>query len=92
MEKRNKLWRRRHQWRLFKAKLLLMAANQHWLINEAGIKIQHPHWFDYARETWCFKYKTMRTPCSCNLCKGEKYNRIDYKQTTTRTINESLDS
>lgn len=57
MEKRNKLWRRRHQWRLFKAKMLLMAANQHWVINEDGIKIQHPHWFDYATQTWSFKYK-----------------------------------
>ena len=28
MEKRNKLWRKRHQWRLFKAKMILMAANQ----------------------------------------------------------------
>lgn len=92
MEKRNKLWRRRHQWRLFKAKLLLMATNQHWVINDDGITIQHPHWFDYANQIWCFKYKTMRTPCSCYMCKGEKYNRQEYKKATSRIIKESLDS
>ena len=36
MEQRNKLWRRRHQWRLFKAKMVLMATNQSLVLDEDG--------------------------------------------------------
>lgn len=90
MEKRNKLWRKRHQWRLFKAKMILMAANQHCIVDDDGMKIQHPHWFDCAKQSWNFKYKTMRTPCSCYLCRGESYNRRDYKKETLRILNDYL--
>ena len=91
MEKRNKLWRRRHQWRLFKAKVMLMSANQYEVLAEDGTMIQHPHWMDYVNQSWCFKYKTMRTPCSCIYCKGESYNRLDYKRETKLILIEALD-
>ena len=91
MEKRNKLWRRRHQWRLFKAKMILLSANQYKVLAEDGTSIQHPHWMDYAKQSWCYKYKTMRTPCSCYMCKGETYNRLNYKKETKRLLSESVD-
>lgn len=91
MEQRNKLWRHRQQWRLFKSRMILCAATQHWAWNEDGEFIQHPHWIDCAKQPWSYKYKTMRTPCSCALCKGERYNRIDYNNETQRIIDESFD-
>lgn len=91
MERRNKLWRRRHQWRLYKAKMILLSANQNKVLAEDGTFIQHPHWMDYAKQSWCYKYKTMRTPCSCYMCKGETYNRLNYKKETKRLLSESVD-
>lgn len=70
MEKRNKLWRRRHQWRLFKAKMELMSANQYEVLAEDGTVIQHPHWMDYAKQSWCFKYKTMRNHVAVSTAKA----------------------
>ena len=91
MERRNKLWRRRHQWRLYKAKMILLSANQYKVLAEDGTFIQHPHWMDYAKQSWCYKYRTMRTPCSCYMCKGETYNRLNYKKETKRLLSESVD-
>ncbi len=85
MEKRNKLWHRRHQWRLFKAKMLLFAAYHTSIISDEMV-IQNPHWFEFVGQKWCYKYKTMRTPCSCIFCRGEKYNRRAYKKETQRII------
>ncbi len=90
MEQRNKLWRRRHQWRLFKAKMVLMVTNQSLVLDEDGRVILHPRWMDCAKQSWSYKYKSMRTPCSCAFCKGERYNRRDSWKETQRIINESM--
>ena len=91
MEKRNKLWRKRHQWRLFKARMLLRAAYKDAMWDEEGNRIQRPHWFELAKQKWNCLYKTTGTPCSCFICKGERYNRKDYKRETCREIRESLE-
>jgi hypothetical protein len=33
----------------------------------------------------------MRTPCSCWLCRGEKYNRREYKKASLRIMKESME-
>ena len=91
MEKRNKLWRRRQQWRLFKSRMKFLSANQYVIINSDGTRIQHPRWIDFSTQSWCYKYKTMSTPCSCALCRGESYNRRDYKRNTAILIKEELE-
>lgn len=91
MEKRNKLWRKRHQWRVYRKKLFLLSANNGMIMNRDGEMIQHPRWMDYATQSWCFKYKTMRTPCSCCMCRGESYNRQEYKKETLNLIIEEID-
>lgn len=48
--------------------------------------ITNPHWFDVARCKWATVYKTTATPCSCSLCKGKRYNRLDYKKETRRLL------
>ena len=75
MEKRNRLWRKRHQWRLFRAKMVLFANYPYpHFIDDEGNCIQHPHWFELAKQRWNYHYKSMRTPCSYWLCRGEKYS------------------
>ncbi len=86
---RNKLWRRRHQWRLFKAKLVIFSSYPTPMTKEDGTYLEHPHWFDYIGKKWFYKYKTVRTPCSCELCKGESYNRIAFRKETLRILKES---
>ncbi len=91
LEKRNKLWRSRHQWRLFKIKMHLFAAYHTSIIIDDGLVIENPHWFEFVGQKWCYKYKTMRIPCSCLFCCGEKYNRRAYKKETRRIIKMYLD-
>lgn len=83
MEKRNKLWRKRHQWRLFKAKMVLFANYPYpHFIDDEGNCIQHPHWFDLAKQRWNYHYRSMRTPCSCCLCRRENIAIVNKKPRT----------
>ena len=54
-----------------------------------------PHFFagrnNFSVVLWYKVYKTTGTPCSCWLCKGETYNRKEYKKEARRIIYESLD-
>ena len=91
MEKRNKLWRKRHQWRLFKKRMILRAAYKDPIWNEEGVLVEHPHWFELAKQKWNYIYKTTGRPCSCSICKRERYNRKSFKKETYRIIyNEML--
>ena len=77
MDKRNKLWRREQQNRVFGIK----KADGNWN--------RHPHWFELARVKWMQIYKKTGTPCSCWLCRGEKYDRRGYVKETLRIIAEA---
>lgn len=89
MDKRNKFWRREQQARVFKARMILYAAYEHCIVHEDGETDKHPHWFELAKDKWAQVYKTTGTPCSCWICKGEEYNRREYKKETLRIIKES---
>ena len=92
MEQRNKYWRRQQAERLFKQRMMLHAAWGDRIWNEeTRTWNHHPHWFELAKERWCKVYKTTGRPCSCALCKGERYNRISNKKDTARIIRESFD-
>ena len=77
MDKRNKLWRRQQMARVFKARMILYAAYGTPVIREDGSIDNHP--------------QTTGTPCSCWMCRGEKYNRKEYKKETLRIIRESME-
>lgn len=91
MDKRNKLWRREKQKRVFKARMIIYAAYGHGIFDKEGNWIEHPHWFELSKDKWSQVYKTTGTPCSCCICKGEVYNRREYKKETLRIINESFE-
>ena len=50
MDKRNKLWRRQQMARVFKARMILYAAYGHPIIHEDGSVVEHPHWFELAKD------------------------------------------
>ena len=81
-KKRTRAWRRYQARRVFKARLKYVAA----IRND-----QHVTWKDLRCEHGVLVYKTTGTPCSCWLCRGEKYNRKEYKRSTRRIINESME-
>ena len=77
--------------RLFKARMILRAAFQDCMWDAEGNLIERPHWFELAKQKWNHIYKTTGTPCSCWMCKGESYNRRDFKKETRRIIKESFE-
>ena len=89
--KRNKGWRRFQQDRVFKARMLKFSGYDYAIFDEEGNRIDNPHWFEIARQRWAKKYKDSSTPCSCWLCRGEKYDREEYKHTTRSIIDECLE-
>ncbi len=91
MEKRNKLWRRRQLWRVFKGRMILYAGYGRLITNANGHIITHAHWFELARHKSCFVYKSTGTPCSCHLCRGIRYNRGKFKKETQRIIEETYE-
>ena len=44
------------------------------------------HWTELYNEKYTFAYKTTSTPCSCPMCSGEHYNRLQYKEETKREL------
>ena len=89
MGKRNKLWRRQQMALVFKARMILYAAYGHPIIYEDGSAVDHPHWFELAKDKWAKVYQSTGTPCSYWMCWGEGYNRRQYKKETLRIIWES---
>ena len=83
--KRNKAWRRFQENRVFKARMLKFAGWQIVVWDENGNCIEHPHWFEIAKQKWAKKYKDCSTPCSCAICRAEKYSRLQFKKETDRT-------
>lgn len=77
--------------RVFKNRMLRLAACGWGIYHEDGSVNQHPHWFELAKEKWARPYRTTGTPCSCWMCRGESYNRRAYKKETLRIISESED-
>ena len=55
--KRNKAWRRFQENRVFKARMLKFAGWQIVVWDVNGNCIEHPHWFEIAKEKWAKKYK-----------------------------------
>ena len=89
--KRNKGWRRLQENRVFKARMLKFAGWQMVVWDENGNCIEHPHWFEIAKEKWAKKYKDCSTPCSCAICRAEKYSRLQFKKDTERILLESFE-
>lgn len=49
------------------------------------------HWFELAKEHWTQVYRSIGTPCSCPMCRGYEYDRLEYKRETRHITHESMD-
>lgn len=70
MEERNKLWRRKQQYRLLKSRIVKRADGFRGFMLDDGTYVQHPHWTQLIKSHWAQVYKTTGTPCSCPLCRA----------------------
>lgn len=86
LEKRTKLWRREQGFRVFKKRMIYYASFGSQVTMIEGQLVEHPHWFELAKSHWTQVYKSTGTPCSCVLCKGEKYDRLECKRETQRLL------
>ena len=55
------------------------------------LETPYPHWFELAKDKWAKVYQSTGTPCSCWICRKERYNRREYKKETLRIIRESTE-
>lgn len=49
-------------------------------------------WQELRKVKWCQVYRTTGQPCSCPMCSGEQYSRVDFKSETAKAIREQLES
>lgn len=88
MEKRTRQWRRRQAARVFKARLKYHASITSLYISDNRTPIYRPLWSDLAKEHWTQAYRNTGTPCSCWICRGEKYNRQEVKRELKSILKE----
>ena len=58
MEERNKLWRRKQQYRLLKSRIVKRADGFRGFMLDDGTYVQHPHWTQLIKSHWAQVYKT----------------------------------
>lgn len=91
-EKRTKLWRREQGFRVFKKRMVYYASFDNGYFDHRTMEYKRPlHWFELAKEHWAQVYKTTGTPCSCMLCGGERYDRLEFQRETCRILREILE-
>jgi len=89
METRNKRWRIEQRNRLYASKMKLFASyGGEFILNDEIIV--NPRWIELYKTNWGWAYKSVRTPCSCWMCRGESYSRTANKKETDRIIRESI--
>jgi hypothetical protein len=89
MEKRNKHWRIEQRNRIYAAQMKLQASwGGEFIIG--GKWVRDPRWIDLYKANWNPVYKSVRRPCSCWICRRERYNRCECKKETSRILDESM--
>ena len=90
MEHRSRAWRRHQAARVFKARLKYCASccGSAYEKTTDGPCFNNPTWKDLKKEGWTQVYRTTGTPCSCIMCTGEHYRRLDFKRETERILKE----
>ena len=89
MEKRTKLWRRKQGFRVFKSRMKYHASCESFHNYEEGLPAAPYRWHELAKVKWAQTYRTTGTPCSCWMCRGMEYERLEYKKETRRLVLES---
>ena len=86
-------WRRIQKKRVWRNRLRLIfrAFDSVYFDPSTGMIRRAKTWKELRKVKWCQVYRTTGQPCSCEMCTGERYSRIDFKKGTERVIKEELD-
>ena len=86
-------WRRIQQKRVWRNRLrLIYRAFCLSLIQGVDGGLREPNsWKELRKVKWCQAYRTTGQPCSCEKCRGERYNRMAYKHETSRIMREQTE-
>jgi hypothetical protein len=56
-----------------------------------GVKCEAKTWKELRKVKWCQVYRTTGQPCSCEMCSGERYKRVNFKRAAAKDIRGQLD-
>lgn len=86
-------WRRIQKKRVWRnrLRLILRAFDSEYFDPSTGTIRRAKTWKELRKVKWCQVYRTTGQPCSCEMCIGERYSRIDFKRDTERVIKEELE-
>lgn len=87
-------WRRIQKKRVWRNRLRLIyrAFSTVYLEDySTGEKREAETWKDLRKVKWCQAYRTTGQPCSCEMCSGDRYNRVESKRDAFRIIREELE-
>lgn len=88
-------WRRIQKKRVWRNRLrIIFCAFSPAYVEDTstGVKREAETWKELQKVKWCQVYRTTGQPCSCPMCSGERYDRLDFKRETERVIREQLES
>lgn len=86
-KKRNKGWREAKRQSLFRRQLKLYASYG-WMTRDGSV---HHDWNRLKGEKSLQVYKSVRRPCSCYVCKGERYDRMKERKYTAMVMKVQLE-
>ena len=83
-------WRRTQTIRKWHSRLHKLYFYFGYNTNAYGRERKYESWRDLKGVKWCKQYKDTARPCSCPICKGERYSRVNFSHETKRIIKEEL--
>lgn len=79
---RNKKWREDKKVNKYISRI--KKSKDHWCFPN---RRKASSWTELYNADGTFCYKSTSTPCSCDMCKGERYNRLSFKKESKNEIN-----
>lgn len=79
-----RVWRNRLRF-IFRVFCLIFVQNVDGRLREPN------SWKELRKVKWCQVYRSTGQPCSCERCRGERYNRQAYKRDTVRIMREQAE-
>ncbi len=93
--KSTRAWRRIQKKRVWRNRLRLIfrAFSTAYVEDTSTGKVREAEtWKELRTVKWCQVYRTTGQPCSCPMCSGERYDRLDFKLGTAKAIREQLEA
>lgn len=88
-------WRRIQKKRVWRNRLRIVfrAFSPAYVDDSATGTIREAEtWKELQKVKWCQVYRTTGQPCSCEMCSGERYSRVDFKRETRMVFREQLEA